>query len=134
MDISLLLWLRLVLFGYGYGYDLSSSVTAITAISVMLFLFCSVFTLITLFRLVISSFFSAFPQNPSFPSRVFALLFVFVFSLESQKRNIVTRRTAEIAEEKKTLAEKKIRKWMDNQRYRYCIIRSYICNGSCIYI
>ena len=85
--ISLLLRLRLVLFGYGYGYgyDLSSSVTAITAISVMLFLFCSVFTLITHFRLAISSFFkfrlsfSALPQNPSFPSRVFALLFVFVF-------------------------------------------------------
>ena len=104
--ISLLLRLRLVLFCYGYGYGLSSSVTAITVISVLLFLFCSVCTscLSCLSRFFVSLFrlsFSAFPQIPAIPSRVFALLFVFVFLLKSQKRNFVTRRTAEIAEEKK---------------------------------
>ena len=64
--ISLLLRLRLVLFCYGYGYGLSSSVTAITVISVQLFLFCSVCTsclsclsrfFVSLFRLSLNSVF-----------------------------------------------------------------------------
>ena len=102
--ISLLLRLRLVLFCYGYGYGLFSSVTAISLLFCLYGLFV---LLITLFRLAISSFFkfrlsfSAFPQIPAFPSRVFALPFVFVFLLKSPKRNFVTRRAAEIAEEKK---------------------------------
>ena len=106
--ISLLLRLRLVLFCYGYGYFCYGYYGYFCSLIPLLFCLHVLFVLlITLFRLAISSFFkfrlsfSAFPQIPAFPSRVFALLFVFVFLLKSQKRNFVTRRTAEIAEEKK---------------------------------
>ena len=101
ISLLLRLRLRLVLFCYGYYGYFCSVIPLLFCLYVLFVLF------ITLFRLAISSFFkfrlsfSAFPQIPAFPSRVFALLFVFVFLLKTQKRNFVTRRTAEIALEKK---------------------------------
>ena len=119
--ISLLLRLRLVLFCYGYGYGLSSSVTAI---SVLLFLFCSVCTsclsclsrfFVSLFRLSLNSVFL-------FLLFLKFLLFRLVFSLYCSslffslipKEKFRNKTYSRNSRREKTLAEKKTRKWTDS--------------------